>query len=112
MSKKVQVSTVRQTADVEVIFINANLISKVIKSHIILDSLISEAKHCRAIETVEVPMTDADGNPILDENGCVKVDEKETTLKYHPCDLWDSQLKDLNETVLPFLKELVEAFDA
>ena len=28
--KKIQVSTVRQTADVEVVFVNANLISKVI----------------------------------------------------------------------------------
>ena len=35
--KKVQVSTVRQTADVEVIYVNANLISKTIKADNVLD---------------------------------------------------------------------------
>ena len=111
MSKKVQVSTVRQTADVEVIFINANLISKVIKSHIALDDLIRRTTDYGGIGKQDVYKTE-NGELLRDENGDLVIDKDKVEYIYQDCRMDSDILKDLNETVLPFLKELVEAFDA
>lgn len=60
--KQIQVSTVRQEADVEVVFINANLISKVIKAQSALD---------RMLEGTRTPIfaQNEEGETVLDKNG-------------------------------------------
>lgn len=107
--KKIQVSTVRQTADVEVIFINANLISKVIKADIAIDNLILDATLYEHIKPELKEKTDENGNlafePVVDEKG------NEKTI-YSSHQISEDQLRAIAENVAPLLRELVEAFNA
>lgn len=110
--KKVQVSTVRQTADVEVIYVSANLISKTIKADNVLTKLLGEAHQYGAIN--EEYKVDEDGNPLHDEDGKMIpniVDGKQVVI-YNDIHLMASDLQELAEIVAPFLTELVEAFEA
>lgn len=110
--KKVQVSTVRQTADVEVIYVNANLISKTIKADNVLTKLLAEAHEYGAIN--EEYKVDEDGNLLHDEEGKLLpniVDGKQVVI-FNDFHLDASDLQELAEVVAPFLTELVEAFEA
>ena len=112
MKKKIQLSTVRQEADVEVIYVNAALICKVINAHNAITSIIGEAQACRAIKNLHEPVLDEDGNPVVDEktgNEIIKpvVDEKgNEVFEYSPYYVQPTDIKDLNEVILPFLTEL------
>lgn len=110
--KKVQVSTVRQTADVEVIYVNANLISKTIKADNVLTKLLTEAHEHGAIN--EEYKVDEDGNPLYDDDGKMIPDivDGKQVVNYYSLRLSSSDLQELAEVVAPFLTELVEAFDA
>lgn len=117
--KQINVSTVRQTADVEVIFINANLISKVIKANIAIDDIITYATtYNNAIRPLMTTKLNEDGSavvdpdtgcevmtPVLDKNGKPVVEYKELYLD-------SDQLRSIAENVAPFLRELVKAFEA
>jgi len=104
-NKQIQVSTVKQTADVEVIFVNANLISKAIRSSIAAHNALD-----KCMKIVPVPECDEDGTPKRKENGELIVTGK-TTNYYDPYEIGPDELKPLCEIVLPFLDELCKAFE-
>lgn len=107
--KQIQVSTVRQTADVEVVFVNANLISKVIKAQSALD---------RMLDGTRTPMVKQDDNekPLLDEKGkpVFETDENGNILyNYNYRGIREEKdIADLHEKVKSLIDELVNAFDA
>jgi hypothetical protein len=117
MSKKIQLSTVRQTADVEVLYVNANLISKTIKAETALGLLIESLKAQGCIVPRYEPELDENGEPKVDKDGCVidrkVIDEKtgKQIIDYCSCRLNADDIAVLYETIAPFLKELVDAFD-
>lgn len=103
--KKIQISTVRQEANVEVIYVNAALISKVVKAHVAATNIIEEAKENGVIVEPTVPVVDANGNT---------VDERVTDKNGKPITEYrgaDATLIALNETIAPLLSELVNAFE-
>lgn len=115
--KKIQVSTVRQLSDVEVIFINANLISKVIKADIAIDNVVVDAACSGAIKPQANVKLDEDGNKALDENGTPVMepllDENGMQIVYYDyLQLHPEQVKAIAEIVAPLLRELVDAFNA
>lgn len=109
MSKKIQVSTVRQTADVEVVFINANLISKVIKAQSALDRMLDGTRN-------PCFRTNDEGEQILDENGKpvqAKTEDGKLIYEYNYRGIRETRdIKDLHEKVKALIDELVDAFDA
>lgn len=111
MAKKIQLSTVRQTADVEVLFVNAALICKVINAHNVMDSIIRKAKDNYGIKEPTHTVLDENGEPCLNENGYeIKerdVDENgKPVVMYSSYRIDDCELEGLAEVVLPFLNEL------
>ena len=117
MSKKIKVSTVNMNSDVQVLFINANLISKSIKSDIALNNLIETLKAQGCIVPRYEPELDENGEPKVDKDGCAieheVIDEKtgKQIIDYCSCRLNADDIAVLYETIAPFLKELVDAFD-
>lgn len=106
--KKIQVSTVKQTADVEVIYVNSNLISKAIKSLVTLEKLDSDIEYqARSID--EVPEVDNEGKPVVDGlTGEVKTKEIE---RYDSLYIDGPTLERIHKIVVPFIKELTDAFE-
>lgn len=107
--KQIQVSTVRQTADVEVVFVNASLISKVIKAQTALDRMLDGTRTPvvkRDAENNE--MCDANGKPIydVDENGNIIYDYSYRGIREQ------QDIADLHEKVKALIDELVTAFEA
>ena len=114
--KKIKVSTIPQQAEVQVIFVDANLISKALRAQIALESIIEmlKADGC-IIPRYDTPMDD-NGNPERDERGVIKctpsLDENgKQIIDYTAIKLCAGDLAILNETVFPFLTELTNAFD-
>ena len=107
--KKIVVSTVRQTADVEVVFVNANLISKVIKAQNALN---------RMLDGTRTPCVqhDADGNDVVDENGKPVYEKDENgniIYDYGYRGIREQRdIEDLHEKVKSLIDELVNAFEA
>lgn len=115
--KKIQVSTVRQTADVEVLFVNANLISKVIRASIAIENIIELAKDQGCIIPRYYQEEDENGNPLTDDKGIIKTtpvldENNKQIIDYSQVDISKEDLRALNEQVMPLLKELTEAFEA
>ena len=106
--KKIQVSTVKQTADVEVIYVNSNLISKAIKSLLSLEKLNDDIEYVsRRVD--EVPESDNEGKPVVDSlTGEVKTKEIE---HYDSLCVDGATLERIHKIVVPFLKELTNAFE-
>ena len=107
--KKIQVSTVRQTADVEVLFVNASLIAKAIHANNAIQDILERAK----AEGYIVPRYEAvcddegeivDNKPVLDDKGNQVID-------YTSYDLMGYEVAKVNTVVATFLKELVDAFE-
>lgn len=114
--KKIQVSTVRQTADVEVLFVNANLISKAIRASIVIENIIELAKAQGCIIPRYNQESDENGNPITDNKGIIKTtpvldENNKQVIDYQSVDVSKEDLRDLNEQVMPFLTELTKAFE-
>jgi hypothetical protein len=115
MSKKIKVSTVKQMADVEVLFINSNLISKAIRASIAAQNILQQLGN--AIQPLEEPKLDEEGNEVTDENGNVvmvpMIDKNNHVMhKYSWASLNDFSVEDFHKNILPFIQELVEAFEA
>jgi hypothetical protein len=115
MSKKIKVSTVKQMADVEVLFVNSNLISKAIRASIAAQNILQQLSN--AIQQLEEPLLDEEGNKVKNENGDVvmvpKVDEHNHVVhKYGWASLNEFSVEDFHKNILPFIQELVEAFEA
>lgn len=110
MKKKIQLSTVRQEADVEVIYVNAALICKVINAHNSINRIIDDASRC-SINPQFKPKMNENGDVVADENGCIVnepvLDEKgNQIIDYCSHRISDDQLRSLHQVVLPFLAEL------
>lgn len=94
MEKKIQVSTVKMTADVEVINVNSYLVANVVRAFDAVDSIIDNGKHqAEKYDETEKKWKkqfDANGNPVYQYN--------------------DGTVQVVEERVYPFLKELLKAF--
>lgn len=107
MSKKIQISTVKQTADVQVINLNAYFVAKAIKAAVAMNS--NEFRGLREpryeLDENAERMLDDNGKPVIlkDENGKVKYS--------YDGYLTEEGVDALLDTVKPFLDELVEAFE-
>lgn len=91
---KIQVSTVKMTADVEVINVSSYLVAKVVRAHDCVDMLIEQNKEIVKKFNEETRKWE----PVLDENG-------NEQYKYH-----DITTQIVEERVYPLLKELIAAF--
>ena len=91
---KIQISSVKREANIQVIELNSYLISKIIKAQIILESAINKKEKTKWDDNTQksVKVTDEKGNPVYDYRSV------------------DGKL--IDEKVLPILTELVEAFEA
>lgn len=114
--KKIQVSTITKNAEVEVLFVNANLISKAVRASIAVNDIIErvKAEGC-IIPRYDTPM-DENGNPEHDDRGVVKttpvLDAKgNQIIDYVHTEVSGIELQKLNEVVNSFLTELTEAFE-
>lgn len=103
--KKIQISTVRQEANVEVIYVNAALISKVVKAHVAANNVIANAKERGIIVEPTVMSIDGNGDEVMKR----ATDEKGNLITEY-CGASD-ELIALNETIAPLLSELVNAFE-
>ena len=107
--KQIQVSTVRQTADVEVVFVNASLISKVIKAQTALDRMLNGTR-TPAIKCDDEgkQVLDANGKPVFETD-----DDGNIIYDYNYYGLRDPRdIVDLHEKVKALIDELVTAFEA
>lgn len=116
--KKIHVSTVEQTTSVEVIYVNSNLISKAIKADIAAQNMLNEMmnEYCPCIKPITEAELDNDGNPVLDENGNTiekPALDKNGNKMYAYSDLrMDPHMVEMfHKQIVPFLKELVDAFE-
>lgn len=111
MAKKIQLSTVRQEADVEVIYVNAALICKVINAHNVMASIIRKAKDNYDIKEPTHTVLDENGEPCLNKDG-FEIQERDVdengkpVVTYSSCRIDSCELAGLAEDVLPFLNEL------
>jgi starvation-inducible outer membrane lipoprotein len=110
MKKKIQLSTVRQEADVEVIYVNAALICKVINAHNSINQIINEALGC-CIRPQSKPKMNENGDVVADENGFVMEEpvldkNGNQIIEYDSYHMSVEQLRSLHQVVLPFLAEL------
>lgn len=118
MSKKIQVSTVKQTADVQVLFINASLITKALRADMASREILAELTdgYNTAIKACIQQVVDEDGNVVTDENGSPKtkpvLDENGNQVYDYSYMRMDAKYAKMFHTqIAPFLKELVDAFD-
>lgn len=103
-NKQIQISTVKQTADVEVIFVNASLISKAIRSSMAIHNMLDK---CTTISPVY--KTDEEGQPVKDETGTpVVIGENKSYNTYH---IKSADIEALDTVVASFLDELCKAFE-
>ena len=91
---KIQVSTVKMTADVEVINVSSYLVAKVVRAHDCVDMLIEMNKHVKEKFNDDTRKWE----PVLDENGKEQYEYNDPTTKI------------VEERVYPLLKELIAAF--
>ena len=114
--KKIQVSTVRQMADVEVLFVNASLIAKALRAQMAASKIAKRMEDIRDVYPVMETEVDQEGNPIVDEKGYAKehpvLDENGNQVWYYGNHRLDAtNVEDFYKNVAPFLKELVDAFE-
>lgn len=105
--KKIQISTVKQTADVQVISLNAYFVAKAIKAAVALNSGLFRGIRVPRYEYTE------DGKEVLDENGKpVPLKDENGKVKYnYDGYLTEESVDALLDIVKPFVDELVEAFE-
>ena len=115
--KKIEVSSVKMESNVQVLFINASLVKKALCAQMAATRLIERMKASGDITPryEEVPNEEVTADlvneeperkyvPMLDENGNQIID-------YSWSQIDAEYVKELNEVVEPFLKELTDAFD-
>lgn len=115
MPKKIQLSTVHQEAEVEIIYVNANLICKVINAHNAMTNIVRGAEKYDIKKPTHTAMNE-NGEPCLDENG-YEIQERDVDENGKPVVIYSThkldpdEVKDLAEVVLPFLRELRTALE-
>lgn len=104
---KITVSSVKQTADVQVLYVNAYLISKAIRAQVEMENLLCPTRR-------PVFETDDTGTPKVDENGnkVIAKDEGGNEIYIYES-RWIEQrdLEALDKKVLSLLNELTKAFE-
>jgi hypothetical protein len=93
--KKIQITTIEKVANVQVIELNASFIARVVRLQAQLEPLVKDITHNKRKFNDETKKYE----DVLDENG-------NKVIEY---DRINGEI--LAETVLPFLDELVEAFE-
>lgn len=91
---KIQVSTVKMTADVEVINVSSYLVAQVVRAHMLMDQMIERSKYAKQEFNDETKKW----KPVLDENG-------NQVYAHH-----NDAVATMEERIYPLLNELVEAF--
>ena len=92
---KIQISTVKQTCDVQVINVNAYLISKIVKAQILCDDFIENNKQ----EKEQYNEETGEWETVRDEGGNLVYEYRN---KFCPT---------VEDYIYPILKELVDAFE-
>lgn len=114
--KKIQVSTVEQTARVEVIYVNATLIAKALRAQMAAEKIAANMEANRNVHPVTRTRLNENGEPVLDEKGFTiedpELDEKGNQVWYYGSHRLDGcDVENFYKNVAPFLKELVDAFE-
>lgn len=91
---KIQVSTVKMNADVEVINVSSYLVAKCVRAQMVMDNMIERSKYAKKEYNEETKTW----KPVLDENG--------NQVYAHN----NAAVATMEEYVYPLLNELVEAF--
>lgn len=91
---KISVSTVKMTADVEVINVSSYLVAKCVRAQMVMDNMIEQSKYAKQNYNDETKTWE----PVLDENG--------NQVYTHRNDA----VATMEEYIYPLLNELVEAF--
>ena len=109
MSKKIQVSTIKQTADVEVIALNSYFIAKCVRvqeqlRRVCLNRFSKHTIRACGIEDAEKYTIDPDGNL------CDKI-TGEPILAHNDAHLCSEDVDVIEDVVLGFLEELTNAFE-
>lgn len=106
--KKIQVSTVRQECDVEVLFVNSHLISKTIRAQIALENILRNTRTPKVLH-------DENGEPVLDANGKEVYSKDENGNIEYGYDYKgirdERDIADLHDIVKSFIDELANAFE-
>ena len=97
--KKIQLSTIEQTAQVQVINVNSYLVAKSVR-------VMLSMKHAIAGTRIQDATTDEEGRrvPSVTEDG-------EPVYNYNLCKFDAEGIDVLHDDVLPFLEELCKAFE-
>lgn len=103
--KKIQVSTVKQTADVQVININAYIIAKAVRTSVQLHNAFDSA-----IKEEKMPKCDENGCEMTDENGKVLY-EKVRDLNCYSLQNNCAEALAAYDNAIAFIDELVAAFE-
>ena len=118
MSKKIQMGTVRQEANVEVLFVNASIISKAIHALVAANSIMSRmtSNYNPAIKPTMAQAVNENGEGMVDENGCEileqAVDENGNKMfDYDNVRLDAEYVEQFHTRIVPFIQELVDAFE-
>ena len=103
--KKIQVSTVQKQANVEVIDLNSYFIAKAVKAQLVAHNVID-------------PMTTVIKRPVVDAKGRFEKDEHGddlfqdvTVIDRNHFEPTPEQMQAILDDVIPFLDELVKAFE-
>jgi len=109
-------STVNMNSDVQVLFINASLITKALRAQMAASKIAKSMENNREVYPVTEMDVDENGNTIKDENGCPKehpvLDENGNQVWCYDSHLLDDNaVQEFYDDVAPFLKELVDAFE-
>lgn len=91
---KIQVSTVKMNADVEVINVSSYLVAKCVRAHMVMDNMIEQSKYARQKFNDETK----EWENVLDENG-------NQVYAHH-----NDAVATMEEHIYPLLNELVKAF--
>jgi len=91
---KISVSTVKMTADVEVINVSSYLVAKCVRAQMVMDNMIKQSKYARQKFNDETK----EWENVLDENG-------NQVYAHH-----NDAVATMEERIYPLLNELVEAF--
>lgn len=116
MSKKIRVSTVNMNSDVQVLFINASLITKALRAQMAASKIASSMEDNRNVRPVTRTRVDETGEPVLNEKGFAiedpELDENGNQVWYYGAHRLDAtDVENFYKNVAPFLKELVDAFE-
>lgn len=118
MSKKIQMGTVRQEANVEVLFVNASIISKAIHALVAANSIMNKmtSGYNPAIKPTMTQAMNENGEGIVDGEGREvfeqAVDKNGNKMfDYDNIRLDAEYVEQFHTRIMPFIQELVDAFE-